>query len=100
MYSTGLAEGRAGDQDAPQVSIKVQIVSNNNTVEVFRANVTSDATTNSQCGWGTAYRFSAQLPSWTKGQTISTIALDTMQGTKALRAESNAGCTGVSYCTS
>jgi hypothetical protein len=42
VYSTGIAEGWACDQDAPQVSIKVQTVSNNNTVEVFRANVTSD----------------------------------------------------------
>jgi hypothetical protein len=84
LSSTGLVTGWACDRDAPTVSIQVQIAAGGTVVGKYTANVASEAAVNTQCGGGTAHRFSVQLATWTKGQVIHVSALDTMEGSTYL----------------
>jgi len=80
LSATGLVTGWACDKDAPTLSIPVEIAAGGTVVGRYTANLASEAVVNTQCGGGTAHRYSVQLPTWTKGQTIYVEAIDTMSG--------------------
>jgi len=82
LSATGLLTGWACDKDAPTVSTQVRVAAGTTTVTTVTANVASEAAVNTQCGGGTAHRFSVQLPASTQGQTIYAYALDTMGAEK------------------
>lgn len=77
--ANGVVSGWTCDQDLPTwqnaVDFYVNGTSGNYITRAF-ATVGSEAAVNSQCGGGTAHRFSVQLPSWTKGQLVYAYGLD------------------------
>jgi hypothetical protein len=74
-----VAHGWACDPDAPTKAVRVELRVGG-TVTTGLANLTSDGAINTQCGGGSAHRFSIQLPSGTVGQTVSTRVLDYTYG--------------------
>ncbi|MBV9108586.1 MAG: hypothetical protein JO306_04165 [Gemmatimonadetes bacterium] len=89
---TGALTGWACDRDAPAVSINVLVrTSDGADVGTYAANVASEAAVNTQCGGGTAHRFSVQLPAATKGKTIYAYGVDTMAGMTLLPAQAGTG---------
>jgi len=77
ISSTGLAQGWTCDQDAPTKSNVVDLYATNTKVtNIVRADSGSEAAIASECNGGNYHRFWIQLPSWTKGQTITAYGLD------------------------
>ncbi|HJW95180.1 MAG TPA: hypothetical protein VJ901_16305 [Thermoanaerobaculia bacterium] len=77
VSSTGLAQGWTCDQDAPSKSNVVDLYATNTKVtNIVRADSGSESAIASECNGGSYHRFWIQLPSWTKGQTITAYGLD------------------------
>jgi hypothetical protein len=101
ISASGVAQGWACDKDSPASSIRVVAKTAPPTAQVIGtwvANLSSEAAVNSQCGGGTAHRFSFQLPLSTKGQLIAVYGQDVMEGSAFLPA-SGSNCPSVGYCT-
>lgn len=76
VSATGVAVGWTCDQDAPGKAVHVDLYAGGAIAVNAIANVASEPAVNSACGGGNAHRFSVQLPSWTKGQSIAVYGLD------------------------
>ena len=77
ISSTGVATGWTCDQDLPGWSNYVDFTVNGGSAVLrVKANVGSEQAVFDLCGSGYAHRFSAQLPSYTKGQLIHAYGLD------------------------
>lgn len=102
ISATGLARGWTCDKDVPEKSLRIRIQTSDPSPQVigtYTANLASEGSINSQCGGGTAHRFSVQLPAWTKGKYMIIYGLDTMEGEKFLPTTAGSGCPFVGYCT-
>lgn len=95
--SNGVAWGWACDGDFPTESVAIDFYVNGSTYATRGwANESSESAVNGFCGGGTAHRFIIPLPAWTKGQVISTYAVDaTWRGETHLTAY---GCANSPDC--
>jgi hypothetical protein len=97
ISSTGVATGWACDQDMPTGRTFVDFYTYDGTTFTFlvkaTANQYSGTAYQSQCGNGTAHRYTMQLPSWSKGKLVRAWALDyTWNGTTELGCSQSGSC--------
>ncbi|HKO55422.1 MAG TPA: hypothetical protein VJ276_06050 [Thermoanaerobaculia bacterium] len=85
LSPTGVAAGWVCDPDAPQLSTKVRLALANGTpIGTYTTNLNSEQAVADECRGGYVHRFSVQLPTWARYNTIHAFALDVITGDEVL----------------
>jgi hypothetical protein len=81
LGSNGIAAGWVCDPDTPHISTNVRLALSDGTpIGVFPTNLNSEQAVADECNGGYVHRFSVQLPSWARYNTIVAFAQDVVSG--------------------